>query len=129
MKTAFFFLLLLWCGVGVAQSDITPSISGALASGDVAQLSSFFMSPIDITVLDTDGSMSREEARDVCAQFFAQATVKSFTIKHQGTSKLDDQYRIGELITSKGVYRVTFFIRKSGNAMLIKQLKIEAGGV
>ncbi|MFM7233275.1 MAG: DUF4783 domain-containing protein, partial [Flavobacteriales bacterium] len=48
-----------------------------------------------------------------------------FTVKHQGTSKLDDQFRIGELTTSKGIFRVTFFMKKSNNTLQIKQLKIE----
>jgi len=108
-----------------AQTDITASVTEAIKHSDASMLSNFFMSSIDLTIDDFDGTVSHDEAKGQVAQFFAGHQVKDFSIKHQGTSKLDDQYRIGELTTNQGVFRVTFFMRKSGNTLLIKQFKIE----
>lgn len=109
-----------------AQGDITPKIAEAIKSGNASLLASYFMPQIELTIEDTDGSFSKAEAEKKLIAFFGSHGAVSFEVKHQGTSKLDDQYRIGDLVTKNGTFRVTFFIRKSGNTMQIKQLKIEA---
>lgn len=127
MKHWFFSIitLLVFSSTTVAQGDITPKVSDALKRGDAASLASFFMPQIDLTLNGEDGSYSAAEAQKILAAFFSQNTPQAFTVKHQGTSKLDDQYRIGDLNTAKGVFRVTFFMKKSGSSMQIKQIKIE----
>lgn len=109
-----------------AQTDITPQVADALKRGDAGTIANFCMSPVEIDIVGEEGNYSPSEARAVLGKFFAANAVKNFTIKHQGTSKLDDQYRIGDLTTAKGNFRVTFFMKKSGNSWQIKQLKIEA---
>jgi hypothetical protein len=124
---SFLFIALLLSGWATsAQSDITASVTDAFKRGDASSLSQYFMSPLDLTIDDLDGAFSKEDAKLKVSAFFSQHTPKDLVIKHQGTSKVDDQFRIGDLTTAQGTYRVTFFMRKSGNAMLIKQLKIEA---
>jgi hypothetical protein len=111
-----------------SQSDITPKVTEALMKGDAAALSQFFMPQVDLALKGQESNYSKEEAQKILTAFFQQVGATQFVIKHQGTSKLDDQYRIGELTTAKGIYRVTFFMKKSGNSILIKQLKIEGTG-
>jgi hypothetical protein len=115
-----FSLSTLW-----AQSDISPLVSVALKKGDAAAVASHFMSQVELTLPAKDGLMEKEHAQQMLAAFFTEYPPQAFTIKHQGTSKLDDQFRIGELITSKGSFRVTFFMKKNNNILQIKQLKIE----
>lgn len=109
----------------IGQTDITPKVTEALKSGNAAQLATYFMDQIEINIPTQEGTMSKADAQKALASFFSAYGVTSFEIKHQGTSKLDDQYRIGDLVTKKGNFRVTFFIRKNGTVMQIKQLKIE----
>ena len=127
MKHLFFSIIALFVlsSSAVAQGDITPKVSDALKRGDAASLASFFMPQIDLTLNGEDGTFSAAEAQRKLATFFSQNAAQNFTVKHQGTSKLDDQYRIGDLNTAKGVFRVTFFMKKSGSTMQIKQIKIE----
>jgi len=125
MKLLTFTLLLLLSLSGWAQADITPKVSEALKKGDAAGVAVYFMPQVDLALPENDKSLSKAEAQKALAGFFVQNTVKNFAVKHQGTSKLDDQYRIGVLNTGKGDFRVTFFMRKSGDVILIKQLKIE----
>lgn len=127
MKHLFFSIIALFLvsSTAVAQGDITPKVSDALKRGDAASLASFFSPQIDLTLNGEDGSYSAADAQRKLAAFFSQNTAQNFTVKHQGTSKLDDQYRIGDLTTAKGVFRVTFFMKKSGSSMQIKQIKIE----
>jgi hypothetical protein len=110
----------------LAQADITPRVTDALKKSDAAALSALMMNPVELSIPGVDGSRTAAEARTALASFFSAHQVREFTVKHQGTSKLDDQYRIGDLVTSKGTFRVTFFMKKSATAMQIKQLKIES---
>jgi hypothetical protein len=126
MRYLFFLLVgILSCNVLVAQSDISPAVSAALKKGDAAALASYFMPQLEITLIGKDGLFDKAQAQQMLAGFFKDNPPQSFSIKHQGTSKLDDQFRIGELNTTNGIYRVTFFMKKNNNVLQIKQLKIE----
>ena len=120
LLTCLFSLNVLW-----AQSDISPAVSAALKKGDAATIASYFMPQVELTLPSKDGLMDKAQAEKMLVSFFSENTPQAFVIKHQGTSKLDDQFRIGELATAKGNFRVTFFMKKNNNALQIKQLKIE----
>jgi hypothetical protein len=119
-------LITLSVGTLYSQTDITPKAAEALKKGDAVSLSALMMPQIELTLAGQDGTYSADEAKSLISKFFISHPAKDFTIKHQGTSKLDDQYRIGDLTTAKGNFRVTFFMKKSSGSMLIKQLKIES---
>jgi hypothetical protein len=126
MKYLFSLAFLFCTAVITAQSDITPQVSAALKKGDAATISSLMMPSVELSIEGQENNYSKQDAQKVIAGFFRDHPATGFSVKHQGTSKLDDQYRIGDLTTSKGNFRVTFFMKKSGNALLIRQLKIEA---
>jgi len=126
MKSYLFLItcLLSW-NVLWSQSDISPAVSAALKKGDATALASHFTPQLELTLAGKDGLFEKGQAQQMLTVFFKENPPQSFSIKHQGTSKLDDQFRIGELMTSKGMYRVTFFMKKNNNVLQIKQLKIE----
>jgi hypothetical protein len=109
----------------LAQSDISSAVGAALKKGDAASIASYFMPQVELTLVGKDGVYDKTQAQQMLAGFFKENPPQNFVIKHQGTSKLDDQFRIGELTTSKGLFRVTFFMKKNNNLLQIKQLKIE----
>ncbi|MFZ6050868.1 DUF4783 domain-containing protein [Halocola ammonii] len=119
-----FSLLMLSFGV-FSQNDITNEISNAFAKGDAAAIVDHFQADVDMTVLDEEDVYSPEEAREVLEKFFAEHNPTGFKVKHEGTSKLNDQYRIGDLTTDNGSFRVTFFLKGKSNVMKIEQLRIE----
>ena len=127
MNTLFSTLFLVTMGfLANAQSDITPMVADALKKGDAIAISTMMMPQVELEVDGKEGTFSSGEAKTILSQFFTANPPRDFTLKHQGTSKLDDQYRIGDLLTSKGMFRVTFFMKKGGWGMQIKQMKIEA---
>lgn len=109
----------------LAQDDITPAVSDALAKGNAAALTRYFVSSVDLTILDDEDMYPKDQVVQKLSQFFQRNKPSAFEVKHKGTSKLDDHYRIGDLTTATGVYRVTFFMRKGSAGMEIKQLRIE----
>lgn len=108
-----------------AQQDITAQISDALGKGDARTIGKYLVSSVDLTIIDDEDMYPKDQVVRKLEQFFQKNTPQRFEIKHQGTSKLDDHYRIGDLSTSGGMYRVTFFMKNGGSAMEIKQLRIE----
>ena len=127
MKNILFLFLSISLSNSIfAQTDITPKVAESIKTGNASLLASYFMAQIELTIEDAEGTFSKADAEKKLAAFFGSHGVTAFEIKHQGTSKLDDQYRIGDLATKNGTFRVTFFIRKNGNTLQIKQLKIEA---
>jgi len=125
MKYVVSILLLFFSSLAFSQSDITPQVTAALKKGDVAALSVLMMPQIELTLNGQDKTVAKPEAQKLLTAFFAEKQPSSFAVKHQGTSKLDDQYRIGDLVTTKGKFRVTFFMKNNGGSMQIRQLKIE----
>ncbi len=101
-----------------AQADITPAVIQSLGKGDAAGIGKHLVPSVDVTILDDEDMYPRDQVVAKLGQFFQKNP-------HQGTSKLDDHYRIGDLTTSNGLFRVTFFMKKSGSTMEIKQLRIE----
>lgn len=109
----------------IAQEDITPVVTDALAKGNAPALTRYLVSSVDLTILEDEDMYPKDQVVQKLSQFFQRNKPSSFEVKHKGTSKLDDHYRIGDLTTSTGVYRVTFFMRKGSAGMEIKQLRIE----
>jgi Domain of unknown function (DUF4783) len=127
-KLRIIYLLLFFVTITTivkAQKDITPDVIRLLKSGNSAELSGYFIPNIDLTVLENDDIYSKEQASQILKKFFEAHKPKNFVIEHEGKSKLDDSYRIGKLTTEKGDYRVTFFLKKIGDKILIKQIRIE----
>ena len=108
-----------------AQVDITPDIQAALKSGYAGALADHFTESIDLTIIDEDGAYSKAQAEQILKKFFEENKPLSFTIKHSGSSQRGDQYKIGDLKTTKGSYRVSIYIRKQGDRNQIFRLWIE----
>lgn len=117
----FVFLPIL----AISQSAESAAISKAIQAGKASQLSPYFASNVDLTLLNLEVVYSKEQAEVVLAKFFNENTPKSFTIKHEGKSKLDDYFYIGELVSTNGNYRLTFFLKNEGSTYRIRQLRIE----
>ncbi len=134
MKKLFVFrtisTLLLALGIAAlsyGQSTERDQISAAILSGNAKAVSAFFIASIDLTVLNTEDVYSKEQAEVILAKFFNENKPAAFEIKHQGKSKLEDFFYIGDLNTDKGLYRLTFFLKKESNVFRVKQFRIEPG--
>lgn len=116
---------LLFSGGLIAQTDITGPMTEALQTGNAAKIGTYFAANVDLTLPGTEDVLPADQAKKLVERFFAQYSAKSFSVKHRGTSKLNDHYRIGDLNTAKGLFRVTFFMKNEGGKFLITQFRIE----
>ena len=126
MKRLLFFLItLMSMHLLQAQADVNDQVPAALGAGDVNALGEKLVANVDLTVLATSDYYSKAQATGILRKFFDEHTPKGLRIEHEGTSKMGDRYCIGQLTTSNGVFRVTFFLKKVGESVQVKQLRIE----
>jgi len=109
----------------IAQADMKDQVTAAIGSGDVNALSTKLVDNVDLTVLSTSDYYSKAQATGILRKFFDEHEPKTLRIEHEGTSKMGDRYCIGQLTTANGVFRVTFFLKKTGEVTQVKQLRIE----
>lgn len=119
--------LFILCATGftlLAQSSITDNAANAISAGNAKELAKFFGNNIDLAVADKEDVYSSAQAELILKDFFAKHPPKTFNIIHQGTSKQGLQYIIGSLVSDRN-YRVSFYIKKQGQAASIQQLRID----
>ena len=75
-------------------------------------------------MLDEDNVCSKAQAQQIVGNFFSNNTPEGFSIIHQG-GKEGAQFVIGNLITSKGNFRIYFLLKKNEGKEYIHQLRIE----
>ena len=121
-KTITLSIFLFVINVAFAQQN---EINIALKSADYKYLSSYFNSSIELNVLENEGLYSKVQAEIILKDFFQKNNPTNFSSKYNGFSKDGSQYSIGKLETSTGTYRTYFFFKKIGDAMLIKEFRIE----
>jgi hypothetical protein len=122
--SVFFLIIALPLAV-MSQSAEQNVIVKAIQSGNAKTISSYFTQSVDLTVKDSEGVFSKEQADVILSRFFNDNTPTSFSVKHEGKSKLNDYYYIGDLKTENGTYRLTFFLKKDDGQFKIKQLRVE----
>ncbi len=100
------------------------AIDKAMKAGDAEALGSYFNTSVDVTVPSADESFSDKQATFVIKDFFANQGVKNFEVMHSGQSGIT-HYSTGLLVTGKGEFDTTIFLKKFGDKFLITQIRFE----
>ncbi len=117
---------ILFVSEGIAQAEkTTDRVVKLFEAGNTTELVEHFIPKIDLTVLNTNDIFSRDQAEQILKKFFKKHPPKAMELEHKGTSRLEDKYRIGKLITEEDAYRITFFLKKVDDELYVKQLRIE----
>jgi hypothetical protein len=109
-----------------AYSDVPDGLVTAIKTGNARELAKYFNSTIELVIGDKEGIYSRPQAEQILKDFFMKnpLTKDSFRLLHE-VGKESSRYAIGNLYTTKGVYRISFLIKTVNNISLIDQLRIE----
>jgi hypothetical protein len=127
MNRLLVLLLTLVFDLGLQAQDVTrDKVVQAMRTGNATDLAAQFIPNIDLTVKETSEVYSRSQAEQIIRKFFNDHPPVDLVIEHSGVSKFGDKYFIGILRTRNGYFRVTFFLKKNGDQMQVKQLRIEA---
>lgn len=127
MNRSLLFLASLLLVLGLRAQDPTrDKVVLAMKTGNAKELADQFIPNIDLTVKETSEVYSKAQAEQIIRKFFNDHPPVDMVIEHSGVSKFGDKYYIGILRTRNGYFRVTFFLKKNGELMQVKQLRIEA---
>ena len=118
-------LFVLATALAHAQGDVKSQVSAAISTGNVNALGDLMVPNVDLTVLDNNDYYSKAQAAQILRKFFDEHEPQGLRVEHEGTSKMGDSYCIGQLNTANGTFRVTYFLKKAGDSVLVKQLRIE----
>jgi Domain of unknown function (DUF4783) len=125
MKKWLIGAMLLIAGLAQAQADIAAKVNDAIKNSDAIALTKLMQNQVEISIADFEGALSKEEAQKKLTQFFVNHKVNAYSPKHNGTSKMGDQYYIGEMKSGATLYRVTVFVKKTKDGTRVSQLRIE----
>ncbi|NML36459.1 DUF4783 domain-containing protein [Chitinophaga sp. G-6-1-13] len=98
-------------------------VVGAIKQGDVNSLSRYLDNNVEINISGKANSYSKAQAEIILKDFFSKNQVKSFELVHQGGEA--SRFGIGNLSTSGGNYRLSFFLQKKGGSMVLNELRFE----
>ncbi|WP_212001351.1 DUF4783 domain-containing protein [Chitinophaga sp. HK235] len=99
-------------------------VVGAIKQGDVSGLSRYLDNNVEINIGGKANSYSKAQAEIILKDFFSKNQVKSFELVHQGGET--SRFGIGNLTTSGGNYRLSFFLQKKGGSMVLNELRFES---
>lgn len=132
MKSALNKLLLLLfltgpCWIYAQQeSQVIDKVHKSIREGNSASLASMFHTTVDLELGDTDGNYSKSQAEIILKDFFTKNPVKSYTIKHQGSSDDGSKYIIGLYLSTGNLeFRVYVLLKKQEEGLRINQLQFE----
>ena len=112
-------------GCSYAQTVNSSAHESALKSGNSRELSKYFNTTVNLKILNQESIYSKADAEKIVKDFFTKNPPKSYLAKHNGTSKNGAHYFISQITTANGVFRTYCLLKKSENAVLIHELKIE----
>ncbi len=115
-------VLLLFSGYSNGQSDVINSVKNALKSGSSKELSKFLNQNVDVTIGDDFQTYSKTQAEYALRDFFKENVPESFTIIHQGASKGNLHFFIGQYTSNGNAFRVFLRIKDISGRYLIHEI-------
>ena len=124
---AALLLTLLSVGPSSAQDkgqDVFTPIGKYLQAGDYEKLSAWFADNLELDMLGAVNNCTRNQAKLIMKDFFANHTPKKFTIIHK-SGKAPMKYAVGSLSAGGERFRIILYVKTSDDKSYIEQLKVE----
>ncbi len=99
-------------------------VINAIRTGNANTVSKYFDNTVEISVAGKGNNYSKSQAEAILRDFFANNTVKSFTVIHQGEAG-GSLFCIGTLSTSNGSFRTTLNLKQKGGKQLLQEIKFD----
>ena len=121
----FILLFTLLTGLSLSAQDQTV-IFEAIGSGDAKEVVNLMDQTIELCFDDRVDFMSKSEASKALNSFYKKNPPLTFKSLHQGNSKGDSNYMIGEYRSQNDrKFRVYIFTKDKGSAKLIQELRFD----
>ena len=125
MNILAIFLFLMMPFKSIAPDDVITTLGNLMKTGNSTEIASYFSTNVDLTVLEEEDVYSKSQAEVILRNFFKGHVPKDFSVLHQGASKEDSKYVIGNLSTSTGNYRCYFLLKNINGKFTLQELRIE----
>lgn len=109
----------------LSAQEATDKVNAAIKSGNAVKLSDHFNSSLDISLPDTDQTMSKSHATQMMKSFFKDNPPKSYKVNHIGSSREATKYIIGTYVSASKSYKTYILLKESDEKYLIVQLQFE----
>jgi len=107
-------------------SDIFKEIENAISLGNANMMVNYLNTSIELETPSSKGIYSRSQAELIIDKFFQKYPPISFTVTQKGNSSGGSRFAVGNYMsTRERTFRVTIFIKKSGQDFLIQEIKFE----
>ena len=120
-----FVVLFVFFSLSLFALPLPTSIITALKSGNSSELAKYMDSSIDLSIPGNEGAFSKSQSELILKNFFIKNQPTSFKVMHNGDSKNNTHFSIGNLTTSKGDFRVYILYKETGSVFTIIELRIE----
>ncbi len=120
------FMLFSVFDVDANTEETIKGITTAFSNGDAKALAKYFNPTIELEILNEENIYSKAQTELILRDFFARNKPISFRVNHQGSKGLTS-FAIGILVSAKGSFRVSIFMKSDQNNLLIHQIRIESG--
>lgn len=117
-----FFVLAFLFGNPSISNDITEAIK----NGQAHKVADHFGTSVDLSTPDNEGVYSKMQAQLILKTFFVKNKPTDFKVVHNGNSKNNSHYSIGNLTTEKSKFRVYILYSLKDQKTTILELKIES---
>lgn len=104
--------------------DVFSPIGKYIVKGDAESLSAWFDNSLELTIIEQESSISKNQAKQILKAFFSSYTPREFQISHTA-EKGNMKYALGSLSAGGESFSVTIFVNSKDNACKIQELKIE----
>lgn len=124
MKLAFTCLMLLIANATFAY-DVIDDVSGYFKSGNVNELSKYFSTTVELSILDKEEVYSANQAQLILKDFFVKHPPQGAKVIHRVVSNVNYKFGVIILNSAKGNYRVSFELKNTAGGFNITQIRIE----
>ena len=115
--------LLLSVSLLMAQ-EIPAGVITAFKRGSSQELSKYMGDKVNLVLQGNSTNVDKKKATAMMQEFFTENKVNGFDVNHQG-KRDESSFVIGTLTTTKGKFRVNFFLKKVQIQCLIHQIRID----
>jgi hypothetical protein len=105
---------------------ISDDLSNAIKTGNSQKVATYFGDSVDLSIPNYEGVYSKMQARLILKTFFLKNKPTDFKIVHNGDSKNNSHYSIGNLKTNKGSFRIYLLYKIEDKKTKVLEMKIES---
>ena len=104
--------------------DVFTPIGKYIQTGDYEKLSAWFADNLELDILGAINNCTRNQAKLIMKNFFANNTPKKFTIIHK-SGKAPMKYAVGSLTAGGENFRIILYVKSTEESNRLEQIKIE----